>query len=271
MRKVQLLAALLCAGVTSGHAMADDLAADEWRFGMTTYLWTPAVNGDTTVKGVKTSVDATFIDIVQEADSIFAYNGQFEAGKGDFTLQFNPTYMKIGAKDDVTSGGPMNTKIDADVEITYLELVALYRIGTWPVGYNAGQDQTLSIEPFAGVRYTRLHGDLDIKFTALNTKTSVDGTEDWFDPIVGARSVLKLTDSINFGLRGDVGGFGVGSDFSWQVVGGLDHRFGLFGHEARAFAGYRALYQDYEDGSGANKFEWDMTLHGPILGMTVNF
>ena len=35
--------------------------------------------------------------------------------------------------------------------------------------------------------------------------------------------------------------------------------------------GYRAMYQDYTDGSGDNKFEWNVTLHGPILGLGMVF
>jgi hypothetical protein len=31
--------------------------------------------------------------------------------------------------------------------------------------------------------------------------------------------------------------------------------------------GYRVFNQDYSDGSGINKFAYDATLHGPILGV----
>ena len=34
-------------------------------------------------------------------------------------------------------------------------------------------------------------------------------------------------------------------------------------------AGYRALDQDYETGSGASRFKYDMRLAGPVLG--INF
>ncbi len=38
-----------------------------------------------------------------------------------------------------------------------------------------------------------------------------------------------------------------------------------------AFVRYRALYQDFEEGSGSDRFVWDVTLHGPILGLNVRF
>ena len=66
-------------------------------------------------------------------------------------------------------------------------------------------------------------------------------------------------------LDGSVGGFGVGSDFAWHAVG-------LFGEDnARVVGGYRAMYQDYTDDSGEDKFEWDVTLHGPILDLVIEF
>ena len=35
--------------------------------------------------------------------------------------------------------------------------------------------------------------------------------------------------------------------------------------------GYRALSVDYEKGSGANKFEFDVVEHGPVVGLTVRY
>lgn len=243
---------------------------DGWAFNMTTYLWTPGISGDATIKGQKADVDSSFIDIVKDTDTIFAYNGQLGVSKGDFSVLFSPTYMKLTASDHVATGAG-RARIDTDVELTYLELAGLYRIGAWTVGYNKTAPQTLSIEPLAGVRYTRLKGDLDVNVSGVPGKASRDGTRDWVDPIVGMRSILNVTDDIAFTVRGDVGGFGVGSEFTWQLASNLSYRFTLFNKEARAFAGYRALYQHYKDGSGNNKFEWDTTLYGPILGLSITF
>ncbi|MGD8962308.1 MAG: hypothetical protein PVH43_07320, partial [Desulfobacterales bacterium] len=82
-----------------------------------------------------------------------------------------------------------------------------------------------------------------------------------------------LSEHWTLSLLGNVGGFGVGSDFTWETLGGIGYRFRLFSKEnnARAVGGYRAVYQDYTDGSGNDKFEWDVTLHGPILGLVIEF
>jgi hypothetical protein len=93
------------------------------------------------------------------------------------------------------------------------------------------------------------------------------------DPLVGARSLFDLFERWTLSLEGSVGGFGVGSDFAWHAYGAFGYRFSLFSKErnARAVAGYRALYMDYDTGSGADKFEWDVTLHGPIVGLFIAF
>jgi hypothetical protein len=90
--------------------------------------------------------------------------------------------------------------------------------------------------------------------------------------LVGLRTLWQLTPSWGVTAGGDIGGFGVGSDFQWMATGLVTYRFGLFGDDNAKFgAGYRAVYQDYSDGSGANKFEWNVTLHGPVFALGIEF
>jgi hypothetical protein len=72
-------------------------------------------------------------------------------------------------------------------------------------------------------------------------------------------------------LFGDIGGFGVGSHFTYSVLGLLGYRFQMFGRAAIAHAGYRALSQNYATRTDGDLFKWDMILHGPILGLTIRF
>ena len=66
-------------------------------------------------------------------------------------------------------------------------------------------------------------------------------------------------------------GFGVGSHFTYSVLGLLGYRFQMFGRAAIAHAGYRALSQNYATRTDGDLFKWDMILHGPILGLTIRF
>ena len=72
-------------------------------------------------------------------------------------------------------------------------------------------------------------------------------------------------------LRGDLCGFGVGSDFSWQVVGGYIFDFGTWqGVTVSGVIGYRALSVDYTQGEGRRRYEFDMVQRGPVLGLSIS-
>ncbi len=88
--------------------------------------------------------------------------------------------------------------------------------------------------------------------------------------LIGLSTLWDLSERWALQLRGDIGGIAFGSDFAWDAFGLIGYQFSLFGEDnARVLAGYRALSQDYTDGSGRNKFKWDVTLHGPILGLAI--
>ena len=67
--------------------------------------------------------------------------------------------------------------------------------------------------------------------------------------------------------EGNFGGFGVGSDFTWNAQAYVGYEISLFGRPTTLLVGYRALYQDYHH----NDFEWDVTMHGPVIGTAVRF
>jgi len=73
-------------------------------------------------------------------------------------------------------------------------------------------------------------------------------------------------------VSGDVGGFDVGSKFSWQVLAALDYEICRSRTVTwNAMLGYKALSVDYSQGSGRTLYEFDMTMHGPIFGVTARF
>ncbi len=77
---------------------------------------------------------------------------------------------------------------------------------------------------------------------------------------------------LDLAVSGDIGGFDVGSKFSWQALAVLNYEFAKQGNISwNAMLGYKALYVDYEQGSGLSQYEYKMTMHGPIFGITARF
>lgn len=91
---------------------------------------------------------------------------------------------------------------------------------------------------------------------------------DWVDPVIGLRATYVPYD--NWFLSGwfDFGGFGVGSQQTYQLIGTVGYRFenGL-----DLFAAYRSYHFKYETGSGADYLDLDLTYSGPEFGLAYRF
>jgi hypothetical protein len=48
-----------------------------------------------------------------------------------------------------------------------------------------------------------------------------ENTPAWVDPVVGVRWIPQISENWHFILKGDIGGFGVASDFTWNLQGGF--------------------------------------------------
>ncbi|MDX1412395.1 MAG: hypothetical protein R3351_09580, partial [Nitrospirales bacterium] len=121
----------------------------------------------------------------------------------------------------------------------------------------------------AGGRLTT--GDDQFEFTGPLAGRTVNQSRTWTDPILGLIGITDLTESRKWEarLKADIGGFGVASQFMWNFVASVGYNFEALNVNWVPYLGYRALYQDFSDGSGRNAFAWDMTLHGPVLGLRV--
>jgi hypothetical protein len=235
-----------------------------WEFRTALYMWALSLEGDVTVKGQKSDVDVGFDDILDELN--FAGMLAFSGRKGNWGFWGDAIYANLGHTTHI--GGIIRVRVDPDMNMLMLTGGGSYRLGNWVLSDRPGKEvPTVAVDALVGVRYTYL--DITLDFDLL---PDPKGDQDWVDPLVGARSLWALSKRWNLSLAGGVGGFGVGSHFTWHAHSLVGYRFDLLGEDnAQVFGGYRALYQDYTDGSGVDKFEWDVTLHGPILGLSIHF
>ena len=94
--------------------------------------------------------------------------------------------------------------------------------------------------------------------------TSFGLAEDWWDPYVGLRGRYNISKAWYLTAKGDIGGFGVGSDLTWQLSGALGCQVtrSIF-----VEAGYRYLYTDYNK----NGFVYDVTQSGVQITAGITF
>ena len=120
----------------------------------------------------------------------------------------------------------------------------------------------------AGLRF------YDFGFTNSFTRDGVIFTQSfdahrsrsWVDPLIGLRGSIPFNKELSLNLYGDVGGFGVGSDFSWRGQAVLGYNVS---DSVALNLGYSALGARYQQGSGANLFKIDFTNYGPVIGATI--
>lgn len=265
----------LVAGLGAAPAAAQDAAsgnADKWEFSLTPYVWGTALKGDVGIGKTDADVDASFKDILDHLNGALMLS--LEARKGRFGLLSDSVFADLEDNDGVADGG---LKIDAGAKMFIQSLAGTYRVGTWQLAdFDSAGPLSVTLDPYAGARYTFLRaevtGKLDLPDFGIDARRTSSQDEHWVDPIIGLRTIWNLGERWSLVAAGDVGGTSTSDQYSaeaWALVG---YHFNLFGQtDADLFGGYRVLKQKYEDGDGRDRFDWDMTIHGPIVGMKFTF
>lgn len=269
------------------------VAASSWVVDITPYFWMPSLSGTSTVKGHATDIDATFFgDLIHREipKQLFGLMTAFEARKDRFAIIGDFTYLKLGVDKDgstsktlgavVTAGA--GASLDTTIKMIVAELAAAYEVAQWQG--TAGSKTFLDL--YGGGRLWWQQAEASLGMTAAvaavlpRNTFSVEGSRavaksgdvTWVDPLVGLRLRHTFSPGHELTLSGDVGGFGVGSQFSWQAVGAYQWAFARTQSvEWSGLLGYRALYADYSKGSGNTLYEYDMLQHGPIVGINARF
>jgi hypothetical protein len=227
-------------------------AAPDWHWRVGLDAWVQALEGDVTIRGRNVDVDFGMDDVLDNLD--FAAMGVLEVGCGRWSFLADLNYAELS--------GSTNTRL------TYDTLDLSQFIGNFVVAYNVLENERTHLDVFAGARVNWVDMDASIDLTGpfgLRTRDfHASGSETWVDPIIGARVQQELSDKFFVRAAGDVGGFGVSSDFTWQALAMFGYRIN---DSANVMLGYRGIGSDYSDGD----FGYDCTNHGPLLGFEYKF
>ena len=269
-------------------------ATNKWQFSLTPYGWATSINGDITARGHTVDVNEDFIDIVEKSDSLLAWMTYFEARKGRFSFftdfvwadigfpgHFNITKDPLGRFDRATLNVKGNAQLD--YEETIIQSGITYEVARW----QSAPGSFTALDLMGSARYwnqdvdlsLRLTGTLTVDLRELGLKfqrsrhvaIARSGDLEWVDPVVGARIRHQIAPGRELTLIGDVGGFGAGSEFSWQAVATYGFDVNCFGSPLHTVIGYRALAVDFSEDGRFGKNALDVVQHGPVMGVTFNW
>jgi hypothetical protein len=176
--------------------------------------------------------------------SVFVYNNRFR-------MMADVNWLRLSPQQHIVFGGNAAT-ISMDSET--LTLMGL-------VGYRIVEGDYVNVDVYAGAKYWFMQNSVKVE-PALVTPNSISKENTWVDGVIGAHFTADITDRAYISLIGFAGTGG--SKFYGDAYGGIGYRFN---DRYDAFAGYRAMQVNHEDGD----FSYDVLQHGPLLGMGVKF
>ena len=209
-----------------------------WKWEISAYMLGAGMDGKAGVEPLIADVDASASDIFSNLE--FGFMGRARATHGAWSFGTDVIYMGLGGSSD---------QPNADVDVDQ-----------WAVELNVGYQLAPIFMSLVGAVYNQLSTSVD--FQTIGRSRS--GKVDWWDPIIGGILTLPIGEHWNFQFHGNIGGFGVGSDFCWQA----ELLFNWFvSPRTSLMMGYRAISVDYDD----DGFVYDVVTQGPQLGITLRF
>ena len=239
------MAMLLAALAPLAHAEGEP---GDWRQTVFFYGMGAAIDGDAQAGPLQVPVDVGISDFF---DSLkFGAMAAYRAENEQWSFSGDVTYMNLGSRRTTEQG-----RASAGLDTEQLTVMA-----------TAGYRVTPRLEALLSLAYFDLTADLRVR--VLQQVQTVSRDASWVDPLVGLNYEVPISGKWRYTLRGDIGGFGVGSDLTWHALTKFTYqqsdRFSWY-------VGYRAIAYDYEDGEGLRYQHYDLVQHGPGAGIAFSF
>ena len=230
------------------------LPDNKWKFLGEAYMLFGNMKGTMGIDSLPAAdVDASAGDLLDHFK--FGISIYFEAYKNKWAICTDISYIKLGAE------------IRRDPHINSGEAVSRQLMFE-----ASGLRKLLSfLELGVGLRLNSLKIEMDLNYNTSGGVKSAGRSlsETWVDPFVAARAKFNLLNDLLFlHVRGDIGGFGVGSDLAWGAQGYAGIRIS---RTFQASIGYRIISTDYENGSRKDYFLYDVDVFGPVVRLGINF
>lgn len=215
-------------------------------FALRPYLWAAGIVGDVSADSDGgTGVAAQFDGLLDHLDGglLLASEARLDdkvALLGDFV------WLSLEGDD---TRPVQSTPVQGDLEVIEGQLA---------LAYGADISGGLHVDLLGGLRLYRLDARL------VSGAVDAENSETLLDPLIGLRGKVRLADDWRLLLYADVGGFGAGTELSYQVAAIFD--YALTDRIAVAL-GYRQLGLDVDE----EHLVFDGAIGGPLLGLEIRF
>jgi hypothetical protein len=222
-----------------------------WSINFAPYGWATAVDGTISLRGITSHVHESAIDTLKSVEGAFMAVAEIRYERwgilGDFI------YAKTSSPSS-TPRGILFSSTTADLEEF---------IGTFALEYRPLEAKWGFLDVLAGARVYAITSSLHLQ-GRLVPDLDITRHLSWVDPIIGMKGRIGISHWFFINAYGDVGGFGAGSEFTFQALLGSGFQI------SRWFAvitGYRALGYNFWQ----NETNLNLISHGPYAGVEITF
>lgn len=220
--------------------------ATDFSFAIEPYVWAAGIVGDVSAgAGPGVAVDADFSDLLENLEGGLMFAGEAWFGR-EWGMLGDVTWMDLAGE----GSGPLgNATIRGETELVHGQLSAMWR---------ASASKDVMFDCLAGVRLIDIESGLQVGSQAASAGETL------LDPVVGLRATIPLGSQFQFVALADVGGFGVGTDLSYQVLATIGWQVSS---SIGVGLGWRQLGLDFDE----SELAMDAAFSGPLLGMRIAF
>lgn len=227
----------------------NDTLTQKWNYQADLYMMFPNMKGETGIGNLPVAnIDADVSDILGHLKMGAMF--YLEVTNNDWTISSDFLYMKLEQDvipKTIITGGKLV------MEETAWELAGLKKVQPW-------------LDLGLGARLVNLQSEIDIQTVGDLRSGSIYKT--WVDPVIIGRAKGDFSDKLFWQFRGDFGGFGIGSDFTWQAQANIGYEFSkLF----QTSIGYRYIAIDYDNGDGSDQFIYNVDTFGAVIRFGFTF
>jgi len=260
-----------------------------WRFSITPYATIPvSLYGTNVIQGNSVNYSAGLGTLLQLLQIVVS--ARAEAWNGNWGLIADGYYASLVGNGFQQFDRPIANATLAST-LTFqqgiYDFASSYHLGAIPVAFDPKKPSNkdfplIWFQPILGTRLNQIDSTIKSTLTVDRNDRVFDDRKErvfersfslgrtWFEPLVGAKIGLQVSDPLTLWLRGDASGFGLAgeTDMSWNIFFGAEY---WLNRSLSLSLSYRFYEIKYGNGTGDDAFRFNESFNGPTIAATFRF